>query len=120
MPFVRYTIVGAAATGAHYAVLVMLVEVLRRPPARASALGALCGAAVAYVVNSRFTFSSNAPHRRALPRFLMIAALGAALNGLLVWVGTSVTGWHYLVTQAVVTVAVLILTYGLNQAWTFA
>ena len=120
MAFVRYTLVGTVATGAHYAVLVTLVEVLRLPPAHASALGALCGAAVAYLANRRFTFSSTARHRRVLPRFLLIAALGAALNGLLVWVGTSVFGWHYLVAQAVVTVAVLILTYGLNRAWTFA
>ena len=120
MAFVRYTLVGTVATGAHYAVLVTLVEVLRLPPAHASALGALCGATVAYLANRRFTFSSTARHRQVLPRFLLIAALGAALNGLMVWVGTSVLGWHYVVAQGVVTAAVLILTYSLNREWTFA
>lgn len=85
----------------------------------ATALGALGGAMVAYLANRRFTFSSVARHRRALPRFFVVAALGAGLNSLIVWVGTSALIWHYLAAQAVATVVILALTYHLNRSWTF-
>lgn len=119
--FARYTLAGGIATAVHYAVLLALVEVLHLPPAPAAAIGALCGAAVAYVGNRRFTFTdTTAAHSRALPRFLLVAVVGAALNGLIVWVGNNVLGWHYLFAQALATLLVLFLTYRLNRHWTFA
>ena len=120
MAFVRYTLAGGVATSTHYGVLVGLVEGFGLSPPPSAALGALCGALVAYVANRRFTFSSDASHRRALPRFLAIALLGGALNGFLVWVGTRGLAWHYLAAQVVATVLVLGLTFCLNRSWTFA
>lgn len=120
MAFARYTLAGGVATAAHYAVLLVLVEALGLPPAFAAAIGALCGAAVAYLANRRFTFTeSKVGHARALPRFLLVAVVGAGLNGLIVWFGNSVLGWHYLFAQALATLLVLFLTYRLNRHWTF-
>ncbi len=121
MAFARYTLAGGIATAVHYAVLLALVEVVHLPPALGAGLGALCGAAVAYVGNRRFTFSdTTAGHSRAVPRFLLVALVGAGLNGLIVWVGNNVLGWHYLLAQALATLLVLFLTYRLNRHWTFA
>ena len=109
------------ATAVHYAVLLALVELGGMPPAPSAVMGALCGAASAYAINRSITFtSSTASHRQALPRFMLIAAAGAALNGALVWGGVQWLGWHYLVAQALATVLVLGLTYRLNRSWTFA
>ncbi len=88
-------------------------------PSLPAMLGALCGALVAYLGNHQFTFSSTARHRTALPRFLLIATIGAMLNGVIVWVGTTVLAWHYLLAQIAATVLVLFLTYELNRKWTF-
>ena len=120
MEFARYTLIGGLATGGHYAVLIALVEALRVPPSIAAGLGAICGALIAYAGNRRFTFSGNHRHRKALPRFLLVAALGAALNGGIVWAGTTVLAWHYLAAQIAATFMVLIITYSYNRAWTFA
>ena len=117
--FVRYTLTGGFATATHYAILLVLVESRGVPAPTATALGALGGALVAYFANRRFTFSSAARHRRALPRFFVVAALGAGLNSLIVWVGTSALSWHYLAAQAVATVVILALTYHINRSWTF-
>lgn len=119
MPFIRYALIGGFATATHYAILLVLVESLDVPAPTASALGALGGALVAYIANRRFTFPSVATHRRALPRFLVVAALGAGLNSLIVWLGTSALPWHYLAAQAVATVVMLVLTYHINRSWTF-
>lgn len=119
MAFVRYALTGSFATATHYAILLVLVESLGVPAPAVTALGALGGALVAYLANRRFTFYSVARHRRTLPRFLVVTALGAGLNSLIVWIGISALTWHYLAAQAVATVVILALTYHLNRSWTF-
>ena len=121
MVFLRYFLAGGVATATHYGVLLAFVELLGLPAAAATVMGALCGAVVAYFVNRTITFTAGtAPHRQALPRFMLVAVLGAALNGLLVWYGVHGLGAHYLAAQGMSTVAVLGLTYRLNRSWTFA
>ena len=121
MVFFRYALAGGIATAVHYALLLLLVEVFAWPAALSAACGALCGAAVAYLVNRYMTFpGTTAPHQQAVPRFMLIAVAGAALNGALVWVGVYLFSWHYLAAQVVATLLVLGLTYRLNRSWTFA
>jgi putative flippase GtrA len=55
-----------------------------------------------------------------LPRFLAVAALGAATSAALVHAGTAWLGLHYLVPQAVATALVLFAGYRLNRRWSFA
>jgi putative flippase GtrA len=121
MTFFWYALAGGGATAVHYLALVGLVEWAVWPAPLASAVGALCGAAAAYAINRRITFTdSTASHRRALPRFLAVAVLGAALNAALVWAGVHLLVWHYLAAQAASTLVVLGLTFRLNRTWTFA
>ena len=109
------------ATVVHYVVLLVLVELAGLPAAPAAVMGALCGAVSAYMINRSITFTSSAAsHQQALPRFMLVAAAGAALNGALVWGGVQWLHWHYLAAQALATVLVLGLTYRLNRSWTFA
>ncbi len=118
--FIRYGFTGAIATGLHYLVLLCLVELFDVRPWIATGFGALCGAAVAYIGNRNFTFSSKISNRKALPRFLTIAALGATLNSLQVWILTHFFDMYYFAAQVIATIIVLIVTYHLNRQWTFA
>jgi putative flippase GtrA len=121
MQFFWYIVAGGIATAVHYAVLIALVELSGMAAAPSASIGALCGAAVSYLVNRRITFTgSSSNHSQALPRFMAIALLGALLNGTLVWLGVQQLGWHYLLAQALATVLVLGLTFRLNRIWTFA
>jgi putative flippase GtrA len=121
MVFFWYTLAGGIATAVHYAVLLLLVEVSGFPAAPSAAFGALCGAAVSYLVNRLITFpGTTVRHQQALPRFMLIALTGALINGLLVWAGVHLLSWHYLAAQALATILVLGLTYRLNRSWTFA
>lgn len=121
MAFGRYTLTGGAATAVHYAALFILVEAAHLAAGWAAAIGATAGAFVAYLGNRFFTFTdSRARHRQALPRFLAVAALGAAVSGLMVWLGSAALGVHYLLAQVLATVVVLMTTYRLNRAWSFA
>jgi putative flippase GtrA len=118
--FFRYLLVGVLATAAHYAILTALVEIGGAAAPASAAAGASVGALVAYAVNRGFTFRGSAPHARAMPRFLLIAALGAAANGSIVWFGTALMNTHYLVAQATATGIVAWTGFTLNRRWAFA
>ena len=117
--FVRYTGAGAIGTAAHYAVLVALVQGLQVDAVAASTVGAVVGAGINYALNHRFTFASDASHRRALPRFAAVAAAGIVLNALVMAGVLALAGPHYLVAQLIATAAVLAAGFLANRAWTF-
>jgi putative flippase GtrA len=118
--FGRYLLVGLLATAIHYALLVALVELTGAAAAPSAAFGAACGALAAYAGNRRFTFAGGVVHAQALPRFLAVAALGAAANGAIVWTGKEIVGMHYLAAQVVATTVVMWSGFVLNRRWSFA
>lgn len=121
MQLFLYALAGGAATFAHYAVLVTLVELAFVAAAPAAVIGALIGAVVSFTLNFKLTFSnSGAPAQRAMFRFALTAAISAALNGAIVWASVHWLGWHYLVAQVAATVFLLLLTYQINRRWSFA
>ncbi|MBL8226717.1 MAG: GtrA family protein [Chromatiales bacterium] len=118
--FSRYALVGIAATAVHYCMLMGMVELWGANPAPAAAVGAGSGALAAYIGNRRVTFASQAAHRRVLPRFLVVAAVGALLSGTIVWTGTTLLSLPYLIPQLLATALVLGGGFALNRQWTFA
>lgn len=114
-----YALVGVFATVVHYVVLVTLVERAGMDATAATAAGATAGALAAYAGNRRYTFASRAAHIRALPRFLVVAALGAATNAAIVFTGTAWLGLHYFVPQAAATLVVFFAGFALNRRWSF-
>ena len=118
--FGRYLLVGLLATAIHYALLLVLVELVGAAAAPSAAAGAACGALAAYAGNRRYTFACGAAHGQALPRFLAVAAFGAAANGAIVWAGTQILDMHYLAAQVVATSIVVWCGFILNRRWSFA
>ena len=110
--------VGALATGAHYLVLIALVQLCGYSAWLGSAIGCLVGAAINYILNRRVTFRSGVPHARSLPKFAVVAALGMAINALIV-AGLVAVHVHYLAAQIVATGTVLGWNFVLNRSWTF-
>jgi putative flippase GtrA len=117
--FVRYLLVGVAATLAHWALLAGLVEAGWAPAWLGSGAGAVAGAQVAFFGNRRFTFGHAGPLWPAWWRFQGTALLGGGVGMAVVAAGV-VLGLHYLAAQAIATLLVALLTFGVNRAWTFA
>ena len=116
--FVRYALVGAVATAAHYALLAIVVEWLRWPAWIGSGLGAVLGAQVAFFGNRVFTFGHEGEVLPAWLKFQGTAVAGAVLGMLIVGAAVHL-GLHYLVGQVIATLASLVLTFLINRAWTF-
>lgn len=117
--FLRYLLVGSAATAAHWALLALLVEVFGVAPWLASGLGAVLGAQVAFFGNRRFTFEHQGAVGPAWCKFMGTALFGALL-GMAVVAGGVALDWHYLLAQALATGIVVLLTFAINRGWTFA
>lgn len=115
----HYAAVGAVATLAHYALLVLLVERFGWTGWAASGAGAVLGAQVAYLGNRLLTFAHRGPVRRSWPRFQATALLGALL-GMAVVAATQALGAHYLLGQVAATLLAMLLTYAINRRWSFA
>jgi putative flippase GtrA len=118
--FIRFAGVGVIGTGAHYLVLVALMELFDGEAIIASSAGALTGALVNYILNYHFTFRSNKRHVEAMTKFLAIAAVGFVLNGLLMSLLVYGLGLFYLAAQVLTTLTVLIWNFAGNRWWTFA
>ena len=117
--FIKYAGSGAVGTTVHYLLLAVLVEGFGVGAVVASSCGAVAGALVNYGLNYRYTFRSTRPHRESLTKFAVVSAAGIALNALVVALGTSAFGWHYLPAQVVATGVVLGTAFAVNRVWTF-
>lgn len=111
--------VGALATGIHYAVLMLLVEVFGAAPVPSSAIGFALSSVVNYALNYHITFRSSNPHRVAFARFVLVAVVGLLLNTGLLAVLVEGAGLHYLMSQVAATIVVLFWNFFLNLAWSF-
>ncbi len=117
--FSRFLLVGGLCTALQYALLILFVEEMRLSPTMASTIGYVASSLVNYLLNYSFTFKSTAEHRRSMPRFMVIALCGVALNAAVTFVGTTVLGLHYLLAQVIATCLTLVWNFVANMRWTF-
>jgi putative flippase GtrA len=115
----RYLAVGLAATAAHWAFMVMLVEQVGMAPWLASGAGAALGAQVAFLANRSFTFEHAGEGWPAWWRFMATAVLGAVVGMVIVAAGVKL-GAHYMLAQALATGVGVLLTFAVNRNWAFA
>jgi putative flippase GtrA len=117
--FWKFVFVGGCATAIHYTILMLLVEGLEINPVLATTVGFVTSAALNYSINRRFTFESSARHVAALPKFMTVALLGAAMNAGIVGWFAGYTNVHYVASQVCATIAVLLWNFAANAIWTF-
>ena len=117
--FLRFAVVGAVGTAAHYALLLALVEFVGVDPVAGSVAGFVLGALVNYTLNRSLVFASDRAHIEALPRFLAVAGTGLCWNALLMYVFVDWVGAHYALAQIVTTALLLVWHYAGNAWWTF-
>jgi putative flippase GtrA len=118
LQFLRFVLVGAAGTACHYLTLAVLVMAALATPGTASAAGACVGACVNYWLNYRYTFASTRRHREMMPRFFVVAAIGAVANGVIVS-QLSRLGLHFLLAQVIATCIILLINFLISKKWIF-
>lgn len=118
--FSVFVLCGLVVTFVHYSVLVSLVETQGVSPVPATLAGYILGGIVSYLLNRRFAFRSDRPHREAGWRFALVAGIGFVLTGIVMSVLSGRLGLPYLLAQVLTTGTVLLWTFFANRTWTFA
>ncbi|MGB9107770.1 MAG: GtrA family protein [Telluria sp.] len=116
--FTRFAMAGGAGTAVHYLVLAGLVSLAGIAPGRAAFAGAALGACAIYLLNRRYTFASSRSHTQTLPRFALMATVGAVLNGVLVGL-LSGAGVYFLLAQLIATGVILVINFIVSKIWIF-
>jgi putative flippase GtrA len=118
--FLMFAGLGVIGTLGHYTVLVVLVQFWAVDPVFASSLGFVVGAVINYILNYHFTFQSQKRHSEALTKFLIVAIIGAGINGFIMYIGVENTRINYMIIQLFATLVVLLWNFIVNRLWTFA
>ena len=118
--FLMFAGLGVIGTLGHYTVLVVLVQFWAVDPVFASSLGFVVGAVINYILNYHFTFQSRKRHSEALTKFLIVAIIGAGINGFIMYIGVENTRINYMIIQLFATLVVLLWNFIVNRLWTFA
>lgn len=111
--------VGLAATAMHAVIGLTLTGLGWLRPFNANIIAFSLAFLVSYVGHRRFSFRSRVAHRRALPRFLSVAAFGLMLNQLIVYGVVTLAGYPYAAALVLLVTVVPAGTYVLSRFWAF-
>lgn len=120
--FFGYIINGCLATATHYSVLITLVEIIKiLEPVPATAIGAICGASVGFLLNSKYVFaqSKNSNQKIIYLKYLTMSASGALINTILLSAIINIFSIHYLVAQVLATIIVIFWNFTICKIWVF-
>jgi putative flippase GtrA len=120
--FARHQAASVAATVVDFGTMLLLVELGRVSPARATLAGALLGACVNFTLNRKYTFvAGDRPGKLGQAiRYGGVSAASALLNAGGEYAGTVWLGAPYLLVRAVVAVAVSVgWNYPLHRSFVF-
>lgn len=118
MKFGRFLLVGGAATGLQYLLLVLFAELTPLPHVYCSALGYTLSAIFNYLANYYFTFQATGDHVATSARFALTVVIGLALNTVCFYLADLILP-HYLLSQIFATGVTLVSNYLLHKHWTY-
>jgi len=117
--FLRFLLVGGVCTALQYGALVTAVEWSGVDPLLASGAGFVLSAVLNYLLNRRYTWASQAQHRIAIRRFVMVTGAGLLLNLLGMRLLHGYLDWHYVPAQVLTTLVTLLWNFAWHRHWTF-
>jgi putative flippase GtrA len=117
--FKRFIGVGLLAAIIHYALLIISVEAGWLTPVYGALLGYIGGGIISYILNREITFDSDAPIRRSMQRFVIVALIGFGLTYLMMHVLYTLQQWPYILAQILTTAVVLFWSFIAHKFWTF-
>jgi putative flippase GtrA len=116
-----FVVVGALATGVHWAVVVGLVEQAGARPLPANVVGWLTAVGVSFAGHHWLSFRGHrVPVASAAGRFLVISASGFAINQAAYALLLAHSGQSYAVLLGAVLAGMAVCTFAASRWWAFA
>ena len=122
--WVRFGIVGGAASVSYFALGLLFVNVLQLPTLAGNALAFALSFIVSYLGQCLWTFRAAdsaagiASHRTMLPRFAATQAVGLCCNSAIVWLLVNM-GVPYAWAMPIAVLLVPVIVYALCKVWVF-
>ena len=107
---IRFVLSGGLATASHWLVMAFAIS-LGVIPVVATAIGAIIGAVVNYILQRNVTFQSNTPHRSALQRYLIVCLLIWAANLFFFFILYHISLLSAVYAQGITTFVVAFMSY---------
>jgi putative flippase GtrA len=117
---VRFFIVGTTAAATHYIVGLAAYTFFGAGPGLANVIGYATGFPVSYGGHRYWTFeTTRAPHREALPKFMLVQLSSFAANQTLLLLAVRFVPLPFWFLLGAVLVLVAVSTYLLSKIWVF-
>ncbi|MFV0281331.1 MAG: GtrA family protein [Rhodoblastus sp.] len=119
LQFSAFFLVGLAAMAVHYGLLVGLVQLGGAAPVPATLAGYVAGGLVSYILSRAHVFETKRNHAAALWRFVVVAAVGFVLTGVLMHIFVDRFGAPYIPAQFATTGIVMFWSFFAHKFVTF-
>lgn len=117
--FVKFGIVGVSNTALAFGIYTLLLKGFGVWYLAASAIGFVVGAINGFLLNRRWTFAGHVGDSLTPVRWGVVQGCGLALNEGLLFLFVDGAGVEKLLSQALATGVVTVITFLVNRAWTF-
>lgn len=117
--FVKFGIVGISNTALAFGIYTLLLKGFGVWYLAASAIGFVVGAINGFLLNRRWTFAGHVGDSLTPIRWGVVQGCGLALNEGLLFLFVDGAGVEKLLSQALATGVVTVITFLVNRAWTF-
>jgi putative flippase GtrA len=117
--FFYYIVSGVASVATHYAFMIAAVELAAWRELVATSVGFIVGTITKYFMNYYLAFSSEEPHRAAIPRFAVMVLMLFTANGVIFSALHEQAQLHYVVAQVLTTGLLVPVGYVVNRLWVF-
>jgi putative flippase GtrA len=117
--FVKFGVVGVSNTLLAFTIYTVLLKVFGVWYLAASAIGFVLGAVNGFLLNRRWTFAGHVGDALTPVRWGIVQGCGLGLNLGLLYLFVDDASIEKLLSQALATVIVTVVTFLVNRAWTF-
>ena len=116
--FIKFCIIGVFNTGLNYSVFYLLT-LLKCPTLLAGSIGFISGAVSGFILNRRFTFSSQVDFASGMGKYLLIQALGLTVHFMVQYFCLFVLLFPKLLSQLPGIVFTTFINYFLSKKFVF-
>jgi len=119
--FIKFVIVGFSGLFIDFGFTYLFKEKAKLEKYLSNGLGFTIAASSNYVFNRIWTFQSHDPHLMVeYTQFMVVSAIGLALNTLILWLIVSQLKWNFYFSKLIAMTFVTAWNFGANAFFTFA
>lgn len=117
--FLKFGVVGVAATVIDFGVMIALTELVEWSPVLSAGVSFVVSLAFNYAASMRFVFKrrDDLSRARELAIFAVLSLVGLAINEVLMWLGVNALSLNYVLVKVAATCVVMLWNFASRKRW---